>query len=350
MQVKITNKKLESALIGGCILGGGGGGAIDKGRLLAEEALKMGDIVLKSVDDFSDNELIVTVSGVGAPAAKDSYAATDDYIKVVKLVQEKFPHKISGIITNENGGGATANGWIQSMALSIPIIDAPCNGRAHPTGLMGSLNLPPDYNSIQGFAGGNPKLGNYVEGVVSGSVEKTAKIVRQGAVEAGGLVVVARNLVTVGYIKKHAAIGGISKAIELGEFFFKGLEKSTKNAHIEVANYLKGEIVCSGKIKCYRLETIGGFDVGSVIVDGYEMTFWNEYMTIEKKGKRYFSFPDLIMTFSKITGLPLTTAELKENMEVVVIATDKKNIPLSSTMYNKEILKEVSLIIGKDIV
>ncbi len=45
-------------------------------------------------------------------------------------------------------GGSTFNGWLEASMLGIPLIDAPCNGRAHPTGVMGSLNLHRDPNYI----------------------------------------------------------------------------------------------------------------------------------------------------------------------------------------------------------
>ncbi len=44
--------------------------------------------------------------------------------------------------------------------------------------------------------------------------------------------------------------------------------------------------------------------MGKVTIDGFEMTFWNEYMTLEKDGERYATFPDLIMTLDAKTARP----------------------------------------------
>jgi Uncharacterized conserved protein len=65
--------------------------------------------------------------------------------------------------------------------------------------------------------GGNPKLGNKVEGFLQGDISKTAKMVRQAAVEAGGIVAVARNPVDAKYIKENGAINGVGHAIETGK-------------------------------------------------------------------------------------------------------------------------------------
>lgn len=56
------------------------------------------------------------------------------------------------------------------------------------------------------------------------------------------------------------------------------------------------------------------------------MTFWNEYATVEKDGERLATFPDLIMTINAKTGEPVTTAMMEEGLDVYVITTDKKNL------------------------
>lgn len=90
--------------------------------------------------------------------------------------------------------------------------------------------------------------------------------------------------------------------------------------------------------------------MGYATVDGCEMTFWNEYATAEKDGERLATFPDLIMTINAKTGEPVTTAMMEEGLEVYVIATDKKNLRLSPTMYAPELLKATEDVIKKDLI
>lgn len=347
----LDREKLKYALVGGTILGGGGGGSRESGEKHGEIALEFGEVLLKSIDDFGDEDIILTVSGVGAPAAVDKYVSPRDYVETVKIYEKNTGEKIAGIITNENGGSATINGWIQSSVLGIPLIDAPANGRAHPTGAMGSMLLDrvKGFVSHQAVSGGNPKLGNAISGFYSGGMDKVAKMVRQASVEAGGTVAVARNGVSAKYVRENAAIGGISHAIQVGSAFYSGLETSPEAAIENVVKILSGEVIASGAIDEYELTTEGGFDVGKVIVDGCELTFWNEYMTIEKDGERIGTFPDLIMTFDKETGYPVTSAEIEMDREIVVINVPKSNIILGSPMYDVEMMKSIEPIIGKEI-
>lgn len=109
----------------------------------------------------------------------------------------------------------------------------------------------------------------------------------------------------------------------------------------------EGTGTCKGKVEKFSIETTGGFDVGYATVDGCELTFWNEYATAEKNGKRLATFPDLIMTINAETGEPVTTAMMEEDLEVYVIAADKENLKLSPTMFEPELLKATEDVIKK---
>lgn len=349
--MRLTKGILDEALIGGTILGGGGGGDAKKGRKYAEIAVQYADLQLIPVETLKEDDILLTASLVGAPNAPKQYMTARDLVKTVEILQKNCDFKIAGMITNEQGGEATVNGWLQAAVLGLPVVDAPCNGRAHPTGVMGSMNLHkrPDYRSVQACAGGDPQTGNHVEGFFEGTIDHTAKMIRQASIEAGGMVTVARNPVTVAYAKENCALGGVSFAIETGRAFCEGLKTSVEKAVESVCDFLQGRVLVRGIVENFGIETTGGFDVGYATVDGCELTFWNEYMTAEKDGKRIATFPDLIMTIDAQTGEPVTTAMMEDGLDVYVIATGKKNLRLSPTMFAPELLKAAEDVIQKEL-
>ena len=215
-KLKLNLELLEAAILGGCVLGGGGGGAMSKGYDAAKIGLEKGEVYLIDPSDLEDDAYLINVSNVGAPSATNSYVATEDYGKAIEMVSREMNIDIKGIITNEAGGSATVNGWLQSALLGIPVVDAPCNGRAHPTGTMGSMGLhrDPEYVSYQSAIGGKKEQGRHVEMVASGNLARVARLVREVAVEADGLATVARNPVTCKYAKENGACGAVKQAIE----------------------------------------------------------------------------------------------------------------------------------------
>ncbi|MCL6625315.1 MAG: DUF917 family protein [Alicyclobacillus shizuokensis] len=343
----LTAQDVTYAVLGGSVLGGGGGGWPDEGKVVGNLSIEIGDPKLVSLDELDDDALLVTVALVGAPAAKDKYVKPVHYVRALQLLQSRLRRPIAGIITNENGSGTTVNGWLQAATLGIAVVDAPCNGRAYPTGAMGSVGLHrvADHTSIQAAVGGaGPR---YVETVTSGSLTTVSALVRDLSIRAGGLVAVARNPITVKYAREHCAVGGISEAIALGQRMVQaGGGDATIHA---VLNYLGGELICEGAVSAVHLETSGGFDVGRVQISDVELTFWNEYMTLEKNGQRLATFPDLIATFDRRTGMPVITAEISEGREVVVITIPKENLRLGAGMRSPDLFGAVEDAVGKPV-
>ncbi|WP_127490562.1 S-methyl thiohydantoin desulfurase domain-containing protein [Paenibacillus glycanilyticus] len=345
--IQLDKQTVEYAVYGGAVLGGGGGGWIEQGLEVGRLALEAGDPKLITVDELHDEDLLVTVALVGAPAAKDKYVKPMHYARALDIVSRLAGKPIQGLITNENGAEATVNGWFQSALTGIPVIDIPCNGRAHPTGMMGAMNLTElgDYVSHQGAVGG--KGSRYMEIGVSGKLEKSASVVRNASIEAGGVVAVARNPVTVAYAKQNGSPGAIRQAINVGQAL---LSHKGESAIAAVVKELGGSMAVTGTVTGFRLETKGGFDVGILTINQkVELTFWNEYMTLEINGDRIASFPDLIMTLDAITGRPVISAAVEIGQQLAVIIVPKEKLILSTTMQNAKLLKPIEEIIGKPI-
>ena len=356
MSLIIDKTAVESALIGGAILGGGGGGWIKEGEKMASLALEKGFSEILSLAFLDPSSLLLTVSAVGAPSAGHSHLLPEDYVRAVELFLEKSQAEISGLISSEIGAMAIVNGWIQSASLGIPVVDAPADGRAHPLGLMGSMGLHKikDYISQQAVVG-RTREGKLIETFLVGSIEETARTTRELAAELSGLVAVARHPVEAGYVKDHGAPGAIRQAISLGKIFKEkrqaGLEKQKLMESI-VDFFGEGSFL-TGKVKKYSLYQKGGFDLGLIQIESssgeYELTFWNEYMTLEKGSERLATFPDLIMTFETETARPLISAALKEGLEIIILSIPAQRLLLGAGVKDPLLLKRIETTIDREI-
>lgn len=340
----LTRVDLESAVVGGTILGGGGGGSSDDGRALGEAALATGPVNLTDPAELDRGETVAVCAVVGAPGAPDQFVTPDHYnaalVRLADEAQRQARGHVAAVATNENGGLSTVNGWLQAASLGLPLLDCPCNGRAHPTGVMGSLGLhrDPAYTSIAAFAGGSPE--RYLDGVVMGRLQTTAKAVRDVSVAVGGMVAVARNPVPVGFLVDNGAPGGITQAIDVGQAHRSGGVGG-------VAELLRGAVVASGPVTGLRIEQLGGFDVGHLAVDGVRVTFVNEYMSADRGNESLGAFPDLIMTFAS-DGTPIPSAHLHEGQDVQVLVAPAGALRLSSTMSMPELMEPVHALLQGD--
>jgi len=341
----LTQEDAINAIYGGCILGGGGGGLLADGLDKAASIFPTHAPVLASLDEFDADAVVSCVALVGAPSAKKMHLDPGQMIDTVQRMRSEVP--IVALMTNENGAATTINGWLQAAANGLPVIDSPANGRAHPTGSMGALNLSlvEDYVSFQAFAGGEgPRR---VAGTVSGSLDLASSTVRSVSIQAGGMVGVCRNPVDIAYLSANAAPGGISQAIQLGKIYSSHSAGAARTSAI--LDFLNGTIISSGVVNEFRMVESGGFDVGAAIIGDLELTIWNEYMTAEISGERVGTFPDLIMTLDSETGAPVVSAELAEGREVTTILVPANQLLLSSTMSNADLLKAIEPVINKPI-
>lgn len=356
MRLRVNEEIAELAVLGGAFLGGGGGGDMNLGLDHAKLAISLGEVEIVDLDSVPEDGYIITASLVGAPAAKEKYVLPSHMVKAVDLLRETIGTKVCGIISSENGGYSTINGWIASSLLGIPIVDAPADGRAHPTGLMGAMGLHKvkDYVSIQTAVGGNKEEGRFIELVVKGSLERASRMIREAAVQAGGLVAVARNPVRKDYLRGKAAIGGITQAIEVGMFFKKYRGDLDRLSQKIIEFFGGGRVIERGRIKKVKLETKGGFDVGKIIFEGnrdlYEITFWNEFMTLENsKGERLGTFPDLISMIDTGSSIPLTSAEAREGAQAILMVIPKDKLLLGEGVRDPDVLREIEGVIIKKV-
>ena len=347
----MTRADVEAAVVGGALLGGGGGGWPADGRRLGELAVNMGRPILASIEELPADALVFTVSLVCAPAAAERYLEPIDHLRALELAVSIAGCRPAALIANENGAMATVNGWLQSACLGLPVLDAPCNGRAHPTGTMGAMGLHrrAGYVSTQAAVGGDRYRDRRVELTVRGPLAVADALVRQAAVHAGGLVAVARNPVEVGYLKDHAAPGGISQAISVGELLLASAPGERAEA---AAARLGGMVIARGRVRSCRLQTRGGFDVGRLEVTSdrgtFQLTIWNEYMTLDGPEGRLATFPDLIATLDR-DGWPLISAAIEEGMEVGLLTAPADRLVLGAGMRDRELFQVVEEAVGEPV-
>jgi DUF917 family protein len=350
---ELTKDDVLAAVKGGSVFASGGGGWVDHGLEIGGAALAVGKPKLVSVDELPDDAIILTCTAIGAPSGRDWQMLGKDYIKAVQLIIQKYEGKIVGVMTPQNGMSSTINGWLPAAALGLVVVDATGDIRAHPTGKMGSLGLSSniEYETIQAVAGGKPEIGSYLELVVKGTVARTSNILRTASDMAGGFIAAARHPLPAKYIKEHAAIGGISIAIDLGRAIIKAEPFGAEHVLETITEKTGGRIIGKGKVSKKDVHYSGAFDIGTIEVEGAENTFilhvMNEYMAVEdRNGKRYSTFPDVITTFSIETGQPVSVGNIEKGAEIAVFAIDKSKIPLSSSVKDPSVYPEVEEVLG----
>lgn len=354
MMRELTIEDVKAAVRGGAVFASGGGGWVDHGLEIGGAAVGIARPKLVSVDELPDDAIIVTATAIGAPAGNDWEMWGIDYIKAVQLLMDNYDGKVVGVMTPQNGMSSTINGWLPAAALGLVVVDATGDIRAHPTGKMGSMGLASrtDYETIQVVVGGRRDTGSYLELVVKGTPAKTSNILRTAADMSGGFIASARHPIQASYVKEHAAIGGISLALDLGYAMIEAEPNGAEAIMETVCSKTNGQIIGRGVVLKKDVHYSGAFDIGTItMADGsggqLTMHVMNEYMAVDDAdGKRLTTYPDVITTFEAATGLPISVGGVKEGMEIALFAIDKQFVPLSSSVKDPTVYPEVEKALG----
>jgi uncharacterized protein len=352
----LVEKDVEAAVKGGSVYAAGGGGWADHGRMLGYAAVNVGKPELVSVEELGDSDWIATAAAIGAPASTTPWEMQGiDYVKSVQLLQEALGEKLSGLIIGQNGKSSTLNGWLPSAILGTKVVDAVGDIRAHPTGDMGSIGMAGSPEQmIQTAVGGNRAENRYIELVVKGATAKISPVLRAAADQSGGFIASCRNPLRASYVRKNAALGGISMALKLGEAIIEA-EKRGGSAIIDaICKTTGGHILAEGKItKKDVVYTKEAFDIGTITVGAGEkavtLHVMNEYMAVDDaSGTRIATFPAVITTLSE-EGEPLSVGQLKGGMHVFILHVPKDIIPLSASVLDPTVYPPVEKAMGIEI-
>ncbi|MGH2866803.1 MAG: DUF917 domain-containing protein [Solirubrobacteraceae bacterium] len=340
---------VHAAVAGGSVLAAGGGGWVDHGLLVGGTAVQYGTPRLATLDEIDSDAMLATVSAIGAPAAVGWEMRPGDYVRALELLMEAVEDPIVGTVTAQNGSSTTCNGWVASAVLGTLVIDAAGDGRAHPTGKMGSFGLAadPGYETVQAVAGGNRAQKRYLEVVTRGTVRHTANVLRTASDQSGGFISAARNPLPASFVAQHAAVGAISFALSLGEAILAAEPDGPRRMIDVTASHLGGRFLTEGPVRERVLRTENAFDIGTITVEEVELGFVNEYLTAESAGERLATFPDVLTTLSLRTGRIISIADLRDGDEVAVLHVPKANVPLGDGVREPSVYPEVEAMLGK---
>lgn len=348
---------IEPALRGGSIFACGGGGWEAHGRMLGLAAVRAGRPELVGLDEVPDDAFIATAAAIGAPAGTTTWEMLGvDYVNAVRLVQRELGAPIHGLMVGQNGRSSTLNAWLPGAVLGIKVVDAVGDIRAHPTGDMGSIGMARSPEPmIQSAVGGHRASGRYIELVVRGATARISPVLRTAADMAGGFIASCRNPLRASYVRRHAALGGISRALALGEAVLDAERRGGAAVIDTILRVLDGALLGQGRVTSKSVSYTGAaFDLGTVTLGAEARTLtlhvMNEFMAVDDAhGVRVATFPDVITTLDT-QGRPVSVGDIHDGQELLVLHVDKRHLPLSSSVKDPSVYPEVEAALGLDLV
>lgn len=321
----LDESNIEDIALGAAVLGTGGGGDPYIGKLMARQAIRdYGPIELYTLDELSNNDLIVPTAMMGAPTVMvEKMPNGDDIINAFQSVGKYIGKPIKATMSIEAGGLNSVVPIYVAARLRLPFIDCDGMGRAFP-------ELQQVTHSIYGISSTplamSDERGNTVLMETIGN-KWTETFARSITVNMGAMAMIALYAATVEQLKEASIQGTISLAEEIG--------KTIRCARLEEADPVKtvreavgGFEIFKGKISDVARRTEAGFAKGDAFIEGIEdyggqkleLNFQNEHLAATIDGDVKVCVPDLIAILDLDTGEPITTEAMRYGYRVAVIA------------------------------
>ena len=316
MMQEITLDMLDDLAAGAAILGTGGGGDPQVGKLLASSAIHRSGraVTVVDVDEVPDDAVIVSLAVMGAPTViTEKMAAGGESEAALTALTAALGQRPAYLACLEAGGVNSMIPIAAAAETGLPLINGDGMGRAFPelqmvlATLAGVAATPMAMTDEHGTRAVLDTIDN----------PRAETLARTIAVQMGGSAFVALYPMR----GRHLRDALVPRTMSLAR-------QRHRDPVTAAAETLHGGVLFRGKIIDIDRRSDGGFDHGVARLHGLdqdtgsrmELAFRNEHLIATRDERVVATVPDLLCVLDTDTGTPLPTETLRYGARVSVIA------------------------------
>lgn len=322
----LDEKAIEKIALGAALLGAGGGGDPQIGKMITFGAMKESGkpITLLDPEEVPDDALIVPIAMMGAPTVALEKAINGVEFQVLfDEISQLFGKPIYAFMPMEAGGLNSLFPMAAAAKMDLPVVDVDGMGRAFPELQMVTFTI--------GGVKASPMVATDEKGNVSILKTITNKwseeLARAITMAAGGMISVALYIMDGATLKKYGVKNIVTRSEQLGEAILSFKDSGDLTPEENFLKFSEGYKLFKGKIIDVLRETDGAFNLGKVVLEGIgeykghqgTVDFQNENTMAAVDGEIVATVPDLICLVDTETFLPIPTDAVKYGKRVMVV-------------------------------
>jgi DUF917 family protein len=326
--------------IGAAILGTGGGGNPRIGRLRTEQLLKAGKtITLMPLSDLADEDIVVSVGGIGAPVVGiEKIERGDECYRAMRAVEQAIGKPVTAVISGEIGGANSMEPMITAAQAGLPVVDGDGMGRAFPELQMCTFFVYGLHPSPAAVADEKDNVVVFTNVKDMFWLERLARTV---TVAMGATAGYATPPMRGEFVRRVSVPGTVTQAIDLGLAVLQA--RAEKSSPVRtILRACRGVPLFEGKIVDVDRRLARGFAVGRATLDGLgehagsilTIDLQNENLIAIRDGVAVATVPDLICIVDLESGEAITTEVLRYGLRVAVLG-----LPCHDLMRTPEALR-----------
>jgi len=316
---------VERIAVGAAILGAGGGGNPQNGKLQALLHLERGfTLRIVKLHELPDDALVVPMGGMGAPTiGLEKVGRGDEGSVAVKAVADYLGVEVAATVPIEVGGGNSFAPIVAAAQLGLPTVDADGMGRAFPELQMISYyfdGIPPSPIVMIDCLHRKIIIEN-VEG--TRNVERLARAM---CVQLGGRAMVADRPIPLRRLRETCIPDTLELAHRIGDGVL-GAHSAGADPIDAVCQITRGRVLFAGKVVDVDRRFERGYNFGRLTIAGLDswqgatarIELQNEFLICRTDDEVLAIVPDLITLVDSDRGLPITTEIVRYGLRVTVL-------------------------------
>ncbi|WP_420628941.1 DUF917 family protein [Candidatus Leptofilum sp.] len=310
---------METAVLGGAVLGGGGGGKLEDGLHLGALATAQGGACL--LDSASLPQMIVAAV---MPVYTSSHQTHQiDPIQIhcaLETLQHELGTAVSGLVSGGSGAVETMIGWELSAYSNIPLLDACVPATFHPAALQNLLLFLCETAVSQRFT--ICLVNNHQQAQIWNG-QPTQLLQQLTALPPDATYIAAVGPLSPTALTCQASKSSISDALRIGQLLLATNDNGGEDTIVALQTILPTQFSTFASVTEISWhgqgqEAYGLIHMRDVANRQLQLTYGQRYTKLSVDNKKIAAFPDLIITLGTL-GTPLTGEEVFLGQDLYLI-------------------------------
>lgn len=317
-------------LVGATLYGGGGGGDLEEGLALINQAAAAGkQFRMMALEDVPDDALICTPYLLGAiselPVGADALIGgeTSPILAAYDRLTRHVGQPIFGAVPCELGGSNTAVPFFVAAMSDLVVVDADPSGRAVPEithSAYALADLPVGSIVTANVLGETTVL----EGIANDA--RAEDIVRALAQLSGNDIAAIDHTLPARILRPGLLTGTLSQSRKIGKMLRNGKSQPAELPG-QIAKAADGVVLFEGVVTNSQTRIDQGFTVGSFEISGvasfegqtFRVDLKNENMVGHLNGVPAVTIPEIISAFDIETGEVITNPNVRPAQKLAIL-------------------------------
>ncbi len=323
---------METAVLGGAVLGRGGGGKLEDGLYLGELATAQEGACLVEPATLFDQATVAAVMTVHTSGSDTHQIHPRQGHLALEMLQSELEITVEGLVNGGQGAVDSIIGWELSGFLGVPLLNRGIPATFHPVPLCNLLKLWQDTAAMENFivslVGRFDKGRGHREHLWQGCPAELQRRLAGFPVTERESYVAAAGPLPVTALVKDGRDSLVSLTLQVGQALLAVNDNGggvTVKALQDILSCQFSTFATVTEISWHGQgqDTSGHIEMRDVDNRHLELMYNQRYRELTVDGRRTAAFPDLIITLG-ILGTPLTGEEVFIGQDLYLIVASHK--------------------------